>query len=140
MFEVLERAIEELEVPVDPAGLARVLHLQDRLAAKVTLAVAAFDAAGLWDLEGDTSQTAWLRRTAGMTGRDATVVTRTARRLRTAPVLAGAWVAGEVTGGQVAVVANVSDDTAGLFAQHEAELVHTLVPLAVADTATVMQA
>ena len=141
MFEVLERAIEELEVPVDSAALARVLRLQDRLAAKVTMAVAAFDAAGLWDLEGDTSQTAWLRRNAGMTSRDATVVTRTARRLRAAPVVAGAWVAGAVSGGQVAaVVANVSDDTAALFAAHEAELVPRLAVLPVGDTATVMQA
>ncbi len=141
MFEVLEGAIEELEIPADSAALARVLRLQDRLAAKVTMAVADFDAAQLWDLDGDTSQTAWLRRTAGMTSRDATVVARTARRLRGAPVTAEAWLAGEVSGGQVAaVVANVSDATAELFAAQEAGLIPTLACLPVGDTATVMQA
>ena len=89
MFEVLERAIEELEVPADSAALVEVLRLQDRLAAKVTMAVAGFDASQLWDLDGDTSATAWLRRNAGMTSRDATVMARTAKRLRGAPVTAG---------------------------------------------------
>lgn len=141
MFEVLAEAIEELDVPVDGVALARVLWLQDRLAAKVTAAVGSFDAHRLWDLDGDTSQTAWLRRTAGMTGRDATVLTRTARRLRSAPVTASAWGGGTLSGGQVAAItANVSDDTAGLFAADEADLVPTLVPLSVADVATVMQA
>ena len=109
MFEVLERSIEELEIPADRAALAEVLRLQDRLAAKVTMAVADFDAAGLWDLDGDASATAWL--------------------------------AGEVSGGQVAaVVANVSDATAELFAAQETGLVPALADLPVGDTATVMQA
>lgn len=141
MFEVLAEAIEELDVPADSAALARVLWLQDRLAAKATAAVGAFDAHTLWDLDGDTSQTAWLRRHAGMTGREATVLSRTAKRLRSAPVTAAAWGEGALSGGQVAaVVANVSDDTADLFSVHEADLIPTLVPLSVSDVATVMQA
>lgn len=91
------------------------------------MAVAGFDAHQLWDLDGDTSQTAWLCRNGGMTSRDATVVARTARRSRSAPVTAGAWLDGSLTGGEVAaVVANVSDATGPLFSDLEADLVPRL--------------
>ena len=55
VFEVLAEVIKELDVPADGAALARVLWLQDRLAAKVTATVGDFDAHALWDLDGDTS-------------------------------------------------------------------------------------
>ena len=71
MFEALERAVEELEVPADPAALTQVWALVDRLTAKATMAAAAFDEHELWDVDGDTSLTGWLRHRAGMTSRDA---------------------------------------------------------------------
>jgi hypothetical protein len=61
MFEALASAVAEVEVPVDAAALVEVWGLVDRLTAKATMASAAFDAAQLWDVEGDTSMTAWLR-------------------------------------------------------------------------------
>ena len=120
MFGALAQAVEELEVPVDPSALTEVWALVDRLTAKATLAAATFDEHELWDVDGDTSMTAWLRHHPGMTSRDAAVVTRNARRLRCAPITAAAWLAGALAGGQVAaVVANVREETAELWAQHE---------------------
>lgn len=111
MFEVLAEAIEELEVPADSVALTEGFPLLDRLTAKLTVAVAGFDAQRLWDLDGDTSQTASLRRNAGMTGRDATVVARTAKRLRSAPVTAAAWLEGAVLATALRLAA--SDDAEG---------------------------
>ncbi len=140
MFEALARAVEELEVPADSAALAQVWALVDRLTAKATMAAAAFDEHELWDVDGDTSMTGWLRHRAGMTSRDAAVVSRNARRLRCAPVTAAAWLAGGLTGGQVAaVVGNVHDETAELWAQHESAVLPTLTPLPVHQVATAMR-
>ena len=140
MFEALARAVEELEVPSDPSALAEVWALVDRLTAKATMAAAAFDEHELWDVDGDTSLTGWLRHHAGMTSRDAAVVTRTGERLRSAPSTAAAWLNGDLTGGQVAaVVANVHDETAELWAQHEAAVVPTLTPLPVHQVAAAMR-
>ena len=140
VFEELVEAVEEWEIPSDSAALVAALRLQDRVAAKVTMAVAAFDANGSWDVDGDTSMTAWLRHHGTMTSRDATVSARTGRRLRAAPVTADAWVDGTLSGGQVAaVVANVNDDTAHLWAEHETEVVPTIAALPVADVATAMR-
>jgi len=58
MFEALEAAIEELEVAADTDALAVLVGLRDRLDARISQAVAAVDAAGLWDVEGATSMTA----------------------------------------------------------------------------------
>jgi hypothetical protein len=140
MFEALASAVAEVEVPVDAAALAEVWGLVDRLTAKATMASAAFDTAQLWDLEGDTSMTAWLRARIGMTTRDASRTARTGRRLTAAPVTAAAWLDGTLSSGQVdAITANVSDDTAALYGEHEVDLVPVLAPLPVKDVGAVMQ-
>jgi hypothetical protein len=55
-------------------------------------------------------------------------------------VTAAAYGDGRLSGGQLqAIVANLSDRTAGLFAEHETELVPGFVDLSVAETATRMQ-
>ena len=141
MFERLASAVAEVEVPVDAAALVEVWGLVDRLTAKATAASAAFDANELWDVEGDTSMTAWLRSRTVMTSRDASHVARTGRRLATAPVTARAWLDGALSQGQVdAITANVGDDTAALWAEHEAEMVPVLVLLPVTDVSTAMRA
>ena len=140
VFDSLATAIEELDLPVDDAALARVLELQDRLAAKVTMAVAEFDKAELWDVDGSVSMAAWLRNRVRMANRDAARLSSTARRLRGCPGTASAWVDGRLSGGQIAaVVANVTDRTAELFADHEDQMVGRLEPLDVRDTTVVMQ-
>ena len=140
MFDALADAVEELEVPADSAALATVWGLIDRLTAKATMATAAFDEHGLWDVDGDTSMTGWLRHRAGMSGRDAVTTAKTANRLRTAPVTAAAWVGGDLSGGQVAaVVANVNAARAELWGEHEGSVVPALVPLPVHHVATAMR-
>jgi Domain of unknown function (DUF222)/HNH endonuclease len=140
---VLERragAIDELELPVDGPVLAQAFALADRLNAKLLVAVGEHDAAEVWRNDGATSMTAWLRHHARRSGRDAAHCARTARRLRALPVTAAAYGDGVLSSGQVqAIVANLKDRTADLFAHHEAELVAELAALSVGETAVAMQ-
>jgi hypothetical protein len=137
---VLERAIGQLEIPVDAAALARSSALLDRLSAEVTAAVGAFDAAEAWRDSGAVSMTAWLRRHTGRSGREAGRLVRMARRLAALPVTAAAYGDGTLSGGQVqAIVANLNDDTTRLFAESESEMVAKLARLGVGDVSRVMQ-
>ena len=86
----------------------------------------AFDASGLWDLDSATSMTAWLRASAAMTSRSAGRLSLLARRLHQLPTTSAAYRDGVLSSGQVAaIVAQLDDDTVGLFAHHEDELVPT---------------
>jgi Domain of unknown function (DUF222) len=135
VFEELGTAIDDLAIPTDSAALAAVVGLRDRLDAHISDAVAAHDHAGLWELDGATCMTAWLAdRTAMPRPRAAAVVSR-ARKLAHLPVTAGAWRDGVLSSGQVdAIVAHLDPDTLDLFADHETELVPTLVGLSVPDS------
>ena len=140
MFPLLAEAIAALDPPSDNTSLAEILALRDRLEAKIALGVAAFDASGLWELDASSSATAWLRQ-AGMTSGAAAALVRTGRCVASAPTAAAAWLAGDLSSGQVqAIVANVSERVAALFAEHEAEVVPALVGLSVRETGLVMQA
>jgi len=66
MFEELGTAIDTLDIPTDSAALAAVVGLRDRLDARISDAVATHDRAGLWELDGATSMTAWLADRAAM--------------------------------------------------------------------------
>jgi hypothetical protein len=83
---------------------------------------------------------AWLRDHGQMTNRDAAERVKTAKRLRAFPVTREAWEAGVLSQGQVtAIVTNVKDRTAELYADAETGLVPDLARLGVTDTAGVMQ-
>ena len=132
-------AVRELDPPADPADLAEALRVRDQLDAKIALGIAAFDQAALWELDQATSAVAWLRARGLATG-DAVGLVKAGRRASEVPALADAWCDGRLAGGQVkAIVANVSDKTADLFAEHAPELVPTLEGLGVAETTRVMQ-
>jgi hypothetical protein len=140
VLEGLAQAIDDLELPVDSGVLTEAFALVDRLNAKLLVAVGEHDAAELWRNDGATSMTAWLRHHTGRSGRDAARCARTARRLRQLPVTAAAYRDGVLSSGHVqAIVANLKDRTAGLFADHEAELVPELARLSVGETAVAMQ-
>jgi hypothetical protein len=140
VLQPLAGAIDRLDLPVDNDVLAEAFALADRLNAKLLAAVGEHDVAEVWRNEGATSMTAWLRHRAHNTSRDASLCAKTARRLRHLPVTSAAYGEGRLTGGQVqAIVANLSDRTAGLFAQHEAVLVPGFAELSVAETASTMQ-
>jgi Domain of unknown function (DUF222) len=140
MLERLREAIEELDLPVDGVALTEGFALLDLLTAKLTTAVRDFDASEMWDGDGATSMTAWLRSHAARSGHDAHALATTARRLRRLPVTAAAWGDGSLSIGQVqAVMANLSPRTLDLFAEHEPAVVPALVGLSVADTAAAMR-
>jgi hypothetical protein len=133
-------AIGGLDIPVDGDAIAAVLALRDRLDARISDAVAAHDRAGLWELDGATSMTAWLVDRAAMPRPRAAATTSRARKLAL-PLTAGAWRDGVLSTGQVeAIASNLDADAAGLFADHEAALLPTLVDLPVRDVVTAMRA
>jgi hypothetical protein len=139
VFEGLATEVEELSIPLCGEAIIEVLAIQDLLQAKISGAISEFDRAGLWDLDSATSMTAWLRRHGAMTKREAGLVSGRAKKLRELPVTAAAWQAGELSGGQVeAMVAVIKPEMLALFAEHEAELVPSLVGLSVTDTSRAM--
>jgi hypothetical protein len=136
----LAAAVEGLSVPVDGDVLVELLGLADRLQARIHREVDGFDRAGLWDLEGASSLTAWLRDRARCSNRAAVACAKTVRRLRHCPTLRAAWADGVLSSGQVeAVMVNVSDKTVALFESHEADIVGIIEDLSVADTVKAMQ-
>jgi hypothetical protein len=140
MLETLREAIEDLEIIPSSDELAEVFALRSCFEAKISAAVADFDAAGLWELDYATSIVAWLRTHGHMTGRDAGRTASIAKRLGALPVTRKAWTDGTLSSGQVqAIVANVARRHASLFASHEEALIPKLAPLSVADTAAAMQ-
>ena len=139
MLETLRQAIEDLDVHPRSDEIAQALALRSRLDAKISAAVAHFDAAGLWELDHAASMTAWLRSAARMTHRDAHRTAMIAKRLRALPVTRVAWEDGTLSGGQVqAIVANVARRHVSLFSAHEAALIPTLAELSVTDTVAAM--
>ncbi|HET6832256.1 MAG TPA: DUF222 domain-containing protein [Acidimicrobiales bacterium] len=141
MFEQLRDAIDGLDIPVDSTALTAMLALRDRLDAHISDAVAAHDQAGLWELDGATSMTAWLSDRARMPRPRAAATTGRARKLARLPVTAAAWRDGVLSSGQIeAIATNLDADTVDLFADHEAVMVPSLVDLPVRDVATAMRA
>jgi hypothetical protein len=140
MFDRLAEAIRETEVPPDAAALVEVLGLQDQLAARVLGGLGVFDAVDGWAPDGATSLTAWLRHHVGMANRDACHVARMAKYLHRLPVSAAAHADGRLSSGQLeAIVAHLSERTVGRFAEQEAGLVPSLVPLPTTDVITAME-
>jgi HNH endonuclease len=128
------------EVPVDTEGLTSAMRVSDRYAARVTVAVGEYTVGREWDRQGYANPVQWLKHAAGMTGPDAYRMVQEARKLRSLPVLTAAWLAGEVTGGQVRIICTqVIDRHLPLFAQHEAALVPGLGGLNIDDTLTAMR-
>jgi len=100
---------QPLTVAVDAAAILASIRQADRLEAAITDALGRFDVAGLWEADGATSLTAWLRDQARFSSRQAVGMVRAASRLRHLPVTAAAWGSGELSRGQVdAIVTAVS--------------------------------
>lgn len=136
----LAEAIESPSLPVDAELLAELCALSDRLTAKAILA-GDVDATALWELDGATSLSAWLRTFAGMTNASACSLSKVARRIHRLPVTAAAWTSGALSGGQVEViVANITDRTVDRFAETEADIMPALSSLPIHETVTAVQA
>lgn len=140
MLDQLATAIEGLDLSVDGSELTEALRLRDRFEAKVTMALAAFDQAELWDDDGSVSAAAWLRIHGGLVHRDAARLADTARRLRALPTISAAWVAGDLSGGQIAAITAITTKrTAQLFAQNEHHVATILAGLDIAETVTYLR-
>lgn len=117
VLEDLAMAVGDLEVPADRNSLIEAIALRDRLDARITDAVGAFEANGWWGLDASASMTAWLRANALMTRRSAQRLRSLAMRLRSLPVCSRAYADGTLSGGQIeAIVARLDDETAEVFA------------------------
>lgn len=140
MFERLAQLVEEVEIPVDGDAIAEAMAVRDKLEAAIADALAAFDKAQLWEIDGARSLTDWVRARGRSSRASAARLCTQARRVDRLPVTKQAWRDGTLSSGQVqAVMANVSDQLVDLFAAHEADLVPVLAPLNVRDTAVAMQ-
>lgn len=127
MFEALGDEVEQLHIPADGDAISELFAIRDRLDAKLSSVVGEFDRAGLYDLEGRTTMTAWLKAHTPLTSSEAHRVAMTARELHRFPLTRGAWETGDLTGAQVAtVLATVRTEHRELFAEQEAEIVPTL--------------
>src|SRR3954470_16205556 len=104
---------------VTAAELLELVAERDRLDARLTAAVAEFDADEGWDLDAATSMQAWLRDKARMSGGQGHRLVISARRTRALPVTREAWTSGGLSSGQVEVIfANVGKHT-DVFASQE---------------------
>lgn len=140
MFEWFAQQVRELVVPADCDALAELLAARDLLDAQITEVLAEIDRFELFDGDGATSTTAWLKDRGGMSRRDAARTTALARRLRELPVTAQAWRDGELTGGQVGSIVGVLDArNAAAFAHHEAAIVPARRDLTAHETGFVMR-
>jgi len=141
VFEQLGTAIETLDIPLDGDALTAAIALRDRLDARISDAVNAYDRAGLWELEGATSMTGWLADRGGMARARAAATAARARKLARLTLTPQAWRDGMLSGGQIeAIAANLDTHTLELFAEHEAAVVPALVELSVRDVTVAMGA
>src|SRR5947209_5848737 len=101
MVELLRQAIRTLEL--DPREVAEAVALQSQLDAHIALAAGEFDAAKLWEVDGEGSLASWLRSHARMSAGGAAHLSKMAQRMREHPVTAEAWQAGGLSTGQVDV-------------------------------------
>src|SRR5437764_15384303 len=101
MCQGLREAIEEVEIGSGADAIATVLADVSRLESKICAAVGAFDADGLYEVDGATSVVAWLRNHGQLSGARASSLVRTARRMRKLPATAGAWADGQLSSAQV---------------------------------------
>ena len=130
--------LDEVAVDATACDLITGFAIIDTLNARLTVAAGQFEARGGHLDTGQVSLRHWLTAHTRL-GRNAGVVAVAARKLRSLPVTAAAWVSGALTGGQVtSIVTNVNDDNVTLFAEHEPALVRVITPLNPRDTARVM--
>ena len=140
MFPLLGEAVDTLEIPPERDAILEAIGVRDRLDGKIAGAVGEFGALGLHEVDGSVTVATWLRHRARLDGTAAVVAARRAAKLHRLPVLRTALVNGLLSGGAVDVVlAQVLSRHLDRFADHEPELVPTLVGLDIDAVTTVMR-
>src|SRR3954451_14155587 len=136
----LDEVIETLDVPAHGDAIAAFSKRIDRQVALLAAAVGDFAAADGPQREGALSVKSWLIHGAGLDRFTAGRMAARAAKLRRLPILGEAFMAGAVGSGAVdTILGHVPDRHVERFADHEAELVPTLVGLERRDLAAVMQ-
>src|SRR5882672_3441727 len=126
--EHLVNAVEALPDDASNDEVCAVFAVYDRLTAWISDAIDGVDPAA----DGAITLAQWLRVHARRSHRDAAALVKRAGRVAGCPAVDAAWRDGRLATAQVdAVVANVTDRTAPLLAEHEAGLVPTLARLSV---------
>ena len=135
----LKRDIETLELGLDGPQLCQAIQCLDLLTAKITNAVADFDASGGYGIDNAPNMVSWLNRRAAMGPKMARAMCRQGVLLRYLPATCQAWLTGGLSHSQIqAIVANLTNDTVKLFVHDEAVVVPLLVGATVRETAQFM--
>ena len=135
----LVEMVDGLVISPEPGDLEAALGAIDRLQAKVSYALEAFDLKEGWKEDGSLSLTAWLAHHGRRTRREAHREALAAKRLAALPATRFAWEEGRLSSGQVdAVMANLSEHHLGLYAEQEEGLVEALEELSATETAAAM--
>jgi hypothetical protein len=139
MFEVLSGAVDGLDIPLEREALRALVAVRDRLDARLTKALAEYDAAGLYAVDGALSMQAWLRHQTDAASPVAARLVARGRIVQACPTLASAFVGGRLGSGHVdVIVACVPARHLERFAEVEAELVPLLEGLDVEQTRSAM--
>ena len=136
----LEKDIKSLELD-HPGGpqLQILAACVNVLTAKLTAAVAVFEANGGFGLDHAPNMAAWLTAQTQITRKAANTMCRQGRLLRSLPLTAQAWVTGGLTAGQVqAMFANLTSTNISLFAEAEPLVVPLLCGASVRETVAFM--
>jgi hypothetical protein len=140
MFDQLNAAIDELDVPLEHDAMIEYLRLCDRFEARRAAIIGEFETSQQWALVGSVSVTQWLMGYGRLAGDDIHRMRALARCIRLFPVTAQAYQTGDFSTAQVrAIAANVSAEAEDIFAEHEAELVPVLIPLSNRSTNTALK-
>src|SRR4051794_7546390 len=97
--------------------LGPLLVLQNRVAAEVARTVRACELTGAAECDGLKTMQAWLRGHGHLSSAEAGRVVRSGRALEHLPVVAAAFADGDITAGQVAMIAPIAGDEARAAAE-----------------------
>jgi len=135
VFADLAAAVEGLQVPLHRDALVALAGIRDRLDARFSDAVGAYEAAGHHETDGSLSMRAWLRHEAGQAGPESGRVVAQGRLLQRLELLRSLFLDGLLTGGQVdVIVATVPARHVERFAEVERTLLPELVGATVEQT------
>jgi hypothetical protein len=136
----LAQLVDELDIRADGDEIRSAVRVRDRLDARIAAAVGEFEAAELYDLDGDLTMQTWLRHHTGASPATASRMTARGRKLRSLPVLSAAFLDGQLSGGQIdVIVTTLPKRHLARFAEHEAELLPGWEALTVDETAAAMR-
>jgi len=133
--------VDTLEIGPDGNEIRAAISVRDRLDARIAVGVGEFDAARLYDLDGDLTTQTWLRHHTRLAPVTAGRETVRGRKLRRLPVLRDAVLDGRMSGGQLDVIATqLPMRHVDLFAEHEPDMLAAWEALSIEETAVAMRA